>query len=356
MLTKPTGQVGTPSSQLNEASRASAPIASDEVMELNPRAARFDPRLQELRYQVVLDRISHGVTFFDGQQRLILCNRRYAEIYRLAPEDVRPGTTLSEIAERRIAVGTCPMVTEDVRSFLAWNNGAVSSAKPSTWDVELRDGRTVRMDYQPMTDGGWVVTHQEITERRNGGAGDERLSVQALIDWVPDYLWVKDAKGRFVVANTAVARGSGRAEASDMIGLTDFDLHAPEAAQEFRAIEEKILSTGQALIDREELTVEASGVEKWILSTKVPIRNDKNEIFGLVGIARDITKRNHAEIALRRLNRTLRTLSAANAAVVRARSETAVTRRDVSRRGGGRRLSLAWIGFVENDAGKTMRL
>jgi PAS domain-containing protein len=115
MLTKPTGQVGTPSSQLSEASRASAPIASDEVMGLDPRATSSDPRL----YQVILDRISHGVTFFDGQQRLILCNRRYAEIYRLAPEDVRPGTTLSEIAERRIAVGTCPMVTEDVRSFLA---------------------------------------------------------------------------------------------------------------------------------------------------------------------------------------------------------------------------------------------
>jgi PAS domain-containing protein len=134
MLTKPTGQVGTPSSQLSEASRASAPIASDEVMGLDPRATSSDPRL----YQVILDRISHGVTFFDGQQRLILCNRRYAEIYRLAPEDVRPGTTLSEIAERRIAVGNCPMVTEDVRSFLAWNNGAVSSAKPSTWDVSAQ--------------------------------------------------------------------------------------------------------------------------------------------------------------------------------------------------------------------------
>jgi PAS domain-containing protein len=141
-----------------------------------------------------------------------------------------------------------------------------------------------------------------------------------------------------------------------MIGLTDFDLHAPEAAREFRAMEEKILSTGQALIDREELTVEASGVEKWILSTKVPIRNDKGEVFGLVGIARDITNRKNAETALRRLNRTLQTLSAADEALVRGSSEQQLLDemcRIVVEVGGYR---LAWIGFAENDAGKTMRL
>jgi diguanylate cyclase (GGDEF)-like protein/PAS domain S-box-containing protein len=130
-------------------------------------------------------------------------------------------------------------------------------------------------------------SHEVIAGDR---AANERLSLQALIDCVPDYLWVKDTESRFVVVNKALATDSGRAKTSDMIGLTDFDLHAPEAAQEFRAIEQNIIHSGQSMVDREELTVDASGGKKWLLSTKVPLRNDRNEIFGLLGFCRDITE------------------------------------------------------------------
>ena len=130
-------------------------------------------------------------------------------------------------------------------------------------------------------------SHEVITGDR---VANERHSLQALIDCVPDYLWVKDTESRFVVVNKALATDSGRAKTSDMIGLTDFDLHAPEAAQEFRAIEQNIIRSGQSMVDREELTVDASGAKKWLLSTKVPLRNDRNEIVGLLGFARDITE------------------------------------------------------------------
>jgi PAS domain S-box-containing protein len=148
-----------------------------------------------------------------------------------------------------------------------------------------------------MPDGGWVSTHEDITElQASRSVAHERISLQTLIDWVPDYLWVKDAESRFVVVNRALAADSGRARASDMIGLTDFDLHAPEAARHFRACEQQILTTGRPMIDAEESVINAFGVKKWILTTKVPLRNDQNEIFGLVGIARDITTRKLADV------------------------------------------------------------
>ena len=62
-------------------------------------------RAQTLRYQTAIDNIAQGVSFFDGEQRLILCNRRYLEIYRLSPADAPSGATLREIAERRVAAG-----------------------------------------------------------------------------------------------------------------------------------------------------------------------------------------------------------------------------------------------------------
>ena len=147
-----------------------------------------------------------------------------------------------------------------------------------------------------MANGGWVATHDDITEfKASRSMADELISLQALIDWVPDYLWVKDTESRLVVVNKSLATDSGRAKTSDMIGLTDFDIHLPEAAHAFRENEQSIFLSGQPMIDREESIVDASGAERWLLSTKVPVRNDRNEIFGLVGIARDITGRKRAD-------------------------------------------------------------
>jgi diguanylate cyclase (GGDEF)-like protein len=80
-----------------------------------------------------------------------------------------------------------------------------------------------------------------------------------------------------------------------MIGLTDFDIHAPEAAREFRAIERNIIGSGKPMIASEEIVVDSSGVKQWLSTTKVPVRGDGDEIVGLVGISRDITERKLAD-------------------------------------------------------------
>lgn len=240
------------------------------------------------RLETVIDNLSHGVCYFDAEERLILSNRRYAEIYRLAPKDIRRGATATEIVELRAAAGTTTVATD---VYLATARAIQSSAVPGTWINELTDRRAIQVYYRPAPDGGWVATHEDITElKATRTVANERLSLQTLIDWVPDYLWVKDATSRFVVANKAITSDSGRANTCDMIGLTDFDIHAPEAARKFRAIEENILRSGQPMIDREELIVNSSGAKKWLLTTKVPFSNDLNEIIGLVGISRDITE------------------------------------------------------------------
>ncbi|MGB7974000.1 MAG: EAL domain-containing protein [Roseiarcus sp.] len=259
-----------------------------KVMErkLPPTIATLGVRVRRL--ETVIDNLSHGVCYFDAEERLILSNRRYAEIYRLDPTDIRPGATTTEIVELRAAAGTTTMATD---AYLATARAIQSKDVPGTWINELTDGRAIQVYYRPVPDGGWVATHEDITElKATRTVANERLSLQTLIDWVPDYLWVKDATSRFVVANKAITSDSGRANTCDMIGLTDFDIHAPEAARKFRVIEEDILRSGQPMIDREELIVNSSGAKKWLLTTKVPLRNDLNETIGLVGISRDITE------------------------------------------------------------------
>jgi len=69
------------------------------------------------RYQTAFDAIAQGVSFFDAEDRIILSNRRFAEIYRLAPEQIRPGARLREIIELRIAAGTWVTDADDYLSF-----------------------------------------------------------------------------------------------------------------------------------------------------------------------------------------------------------------------------------------------
>jgi diguanylate cyclase (GGDEF)-like protein/PAS domain S-box-containing protein len=124
---------------------------------------------------------------------------------------------------------------------------------------------------------------------------EERLSIQALIDWVPDYLWIKDANSRFLIINKALASDHGFDEPAKMLGMSDFDLHAAEVAKGFRSIEQGILASGHPMVDKEEMIVSHTGVRRWLSSTKMPLRNARKEVVGILGISRDITARKMAD-------------------------------------------------------------
>lgn len=278
----------------NLAALAKLTMASYETLERDLRARIASLEGQALRFETAIDNVSQGICFFDAGERLILSNRRYAEIYHIAPEQLRPGLTLREIVALRVAVGTS---ATDADAYLALARSVNSGTAPRVWTANLADGRTIQVCHQPMPDGSWVATHEDITAlAANRQIAAERISLQTLIDWVPDYLWVKDTESRFIVANRALALDSGREKTSDMVGLTDFDLHAPELARKFRAVEQNVLSSGQPMIDKEEFIVDALGAGKWVSSTKVPLRNAQNDIIGLVGIAHDVTARKQADV------------------------------------------------------------
>ena len=244
-------------------------------------------------YRTTLDAIALGVCRFDGEGRLTLGNRRFGEIYRLTPEQVRPGATRQEIAEHRAAVGTSA-TSGDADPAAGLPIDATAASK--TWTEELKDGRLIKVSRQSTPEGDWVETHEDVTGRGSERfLADERMALQLLIDQVPDYLWIKDAESRFVVVNKALATDCGLAKTSDLVGLSDFDIHPPEAARAFRAHEMEIIASGRSAVDIEDTVVSASGARKCLSSTKAPLRDENGEVFGLMGIARDVTARVRAD-------------------------------------------------------------
>ena len=99
---------------------------------------------------------------------------------------------------------------------------------------------------------GCRLTRTSPNCRASARIADERLSLQALIDRLPDNLWVKDVKSRFVISNQATAARMGFVGPADLIGKTDLELLPPEIAQKFFADEQEIVRTGKPMIDMEE--------------------------------------------------------------------------------------------------------
>ncbi len=137
---------------------------------------------------------------------------------------------------------------------------------------------------------------------RLSGLADERAKqcalLQTLVDAVPDYLWVKDVDGPFAAANMALATDSGRANAADMIGLSDFDIHPHDKAQAFHNAEQEIIRSGRAATGVE-CVESADGRKRWFSTMKWPLRNEHGEIVGVVGIGRDVTETKLAQDRIR---------------------------------------------------------
>jgi len=116
-----------------------------------------------LLLRTALKNMAHGLCMFDCEQRLVVCNERYGEMYSLSPEQTQPGTTLRSILEARVTAGTSP---GDAKHYVSTRLKEVAEGKSYFAENELSDGRVYAVTHQPMLDGGWVAIHQDITEHK----------------------------------------------------------------------------------------------------------------------------------------------------------------------------------------------
>jgi len=161
---------------------------------LNARLAE-----QNVRFDAALGNMSHGLCMFDAEQRVVITNDRYAEIYGLTPDQVKPGTTLRQIVEHRIALGL--YAGDNPQDYIAERQAAFNAA--ATTVHRLSDGRAISISRTRMRGGGWVTTHEDVTEREKL---KERLEQQnerldAAMNNISHGLAMFDSEQRLVVCN-----------------------------------------------------------------------------------------------------------------------------------------------------------
>ncbi len=241
-----------------------------------------------------LKNMAHGLCMFDREQRLVMCNARYGEMYGLSPEQIKAGTSLRAILEARAAAGLPPQDAEQqVRSQLA----EVAAGKPYQKVNELSDGSIYAISHQPMPDGGWVSTHEDITKRRRAEQelDETKRFLDSIIENIPVAVVVKDAKTRkYLLVNRAFEAMLGL-QRSDVLGRTVFDIHGTKGAQVINDADSASL-LDSVRVNYKEIDVEIPLRGSHTQATnRIVIKNAQGEAKYLIAVIEDVTDRKKAE-------------------------------------------------------------
>ncbi len=136
------------------------------LLSINAELQRSKQSMEQsnLLLHTALANMANGLSMFDHDRRLIMCNERYAEMYGLLSDQIKPGVTLESILEARIAAGMSP---KDTVGYVNMRLEQVRSGAAYSAENELTDGRVVAVNHQPMANGGWVAIHNDITAHKN---------------------------------------------------------------------------------------------------------------------------------------------------------------------------------------------
>jgi PAS domain S-box-containing protein len=142
-----------------------------------------------------------------------------------------------------------------------------------------------------------VLMHENITERKQAEEKviNERIMLRSLIDNLPDPIYVLDKEGRKVIANIADIKNIGLSSEPDALGKSDLELFPGDTGKRGHDDNMGVINSEKAIIEHEEEFIDKEGVRRWLLTTKIPLRNNLGIVTGLVGIGHNITERKRVE-------------------------------------------------------------
>ena len=263
-----------------------------DVTELKQREEEL--KNQNARFDTALQHMSQGLSMHDKDHRLVVYNDQYVAMCGVPPGLIKPGQTISSILEARKVAGT---FTGDVESYIADLTSQLSQGQNVSKTTILENGRTITVVNRPMVGGGWVATHDDITEktRAEQELDETKKFLDSIISNIPVAIVVKDAKTRrFVLTNRTYETLVGMSQA-ELMGKTAFDIYRPEDAELMDQSDKDSVENSADLLSND-YEVKTSQRGSRIFSTKRIVTNDiKGNAKYLIVVIDDITERKQSE-------------------------------------------------------------
>ncbi len=246
--------------------------------------------------KTIIDSIPAHFHIKDKKNRFVMVNNAMAEFYGKKPDEFIGKTDFDIFPE------------EKTTKHLKNENSVIKNGKPITDKMEKIScsGKEILIssDIAPWYDKKGNIIGTLCISRNMSGRDNSRDSYlltrqknffNALMDNIPDSIYFKDRKSRFVLINRALADKFGLKSSEDAIGKTDFDFFSKEYAKPRYDGEQHIIKTCKSLIEQEKEEVFEGKQKKWVAATKVPWYDENKKIIGILGITRDITDKKKAE-------------------------------------------------------------
>ncbi|MBI2714967.1 MAG: EAL domain-containing protein [Rhizobiales bacterium] len=241
-----------------------------------------------------INNMIQGLCMFNAQNRLMVWNERYRAMYNIDPRSIWRGCTVQDLLGARIAAGTFPLNPERYEAQL---RAALKQDKPFTHTVDLSDGRTVAVVNQPMQGGGWVATHEDITERRRAERELDRTRtfLDTIINNVPSNIIVKELPSlRYLLINKAGEKHFDLPR-ENMIGRTTAEIFSKGTADLIHQHDLEFLRSGREIISGEHAIITPTGNTRIVTTTRLPVMGEDGRPQYMIVVIDDLTERKRHE-------------------------------------------------------------
>ena len=247
-------------------------------------------------FNALLHNSSDSIYFKDLEGRFIKVNKEVAKAHNFEDPELLIGKTDFDLFNKEHATDTF----NDEQQIIKTGKPIIRKEEKIEWP----DGKTtwVSTSKMPCYDNsgkiiGTVGITHDITKAKQTEESlqSERIFLRTVMDNLPDAIFAKDLNFRKTFVNKADLKNMGCENEKEAIGKTDFEFFPKEIADHFHNDDNLVVNTGSAILNREEFFYDKSGNERWLLTSKLPLKNEKGEITGIIGIGHDITERRKSQ-------------------------------------------------------------
>ena len=261
------------------------------------RARRMAFEAQDLLLQAV-EHFSSAVALFDSEDRLLLFNDAYVEVFGSCADAIGPGMTFESLVRLQVSSGQIPDAFEREEEWIA-ERMARHRHPIEEFELARTDGRWTRVREERTGNGGLFLTVTDITETKTMERAEREIRdrLRAVIDHLPAGLVLKDGDGNYMLANQQFLELYGLQD-HDVIGATAYECFPKEQAEVVSAQDRTVLRTGIPMEAEMDMT-RLDGEKVFCMVTRFPVLDSTGRAIGVGGIHMNISEIKEKERQLR---------------------------------------------------------